>query len=170
MKRSDLASLLSRNISIRKIAALRDTSYTNVRYWIKKHGLSAAAQKRGRRCACGETDPLKFYHTPRSTCIACHNRYSTKRQKENKAWAVVLLGGKCSRCGYSKCIDALEFHHCDPTSKNRTLNRFAIRRSWSRKRIEKEIRKCKLVCRNCHAEIHAELHAHVAQMERAHAS
>ncbi len=156
MKRSDLVSLLSRKLSIRKIAALRSTSYTNVRYWIKKHGLSSAIKKSGRRCACGETNPLKFYRIPRSTCITCHNKYSSQRQLENKIWAVSLLGGKCSRCGYDKCIDALEFHHRDPSVKDRTV-RQAIRRSWGRGRIEKEIRKCDLVCRNCHAEIHAKL-------------
>ena len=31
--------------------------------------------------------------------------------------AVKLLGGKCCICGYDKCIDALVFHHRDPSIK-----------------------------------------------------
>jgi hypothetical protein len=24
-----------------------------------------------------------------------------------------IKGGKCEKCGYDKCLDALEFHHID---------------------------------------------------------
>ena len=36
------------------------------------------------------------------------------------------LGGACSRCGYSKAIEALHFHHVDPATK-----RFALGRAMS---------------------------------------
>lgn len=39
-------------------------------------------------------------------------------RKNMKLQAVKLLGGKCSICGYSKCIDALEFHHKNPKEKD----------------------------------------------------
>lgn len=29
--------------------------------------------------------------------------------------AIAYKGGKCQCCGYDKCIQALEFHHIDPT-------------------------------------------------------
>ena len=38
-------------------------------------------------------------------------RQSMKKQ------AIKLLGGKCSICGYDRCIDALEFHHKNPQEK-----------------------------------------------------
>ena len=34
-----------------------------------------------------------------------------------KIQAIKLLGGRCSICGYNKCIDALEFHHENPNEK-----------------------------------------------------
>lgn len=34
-----------------------------------------------------------------------------------KKRAVELKGGKCERCGYDKCLDALEFHHINPEEK-----------------------------------------------------
>ena len=34
-----------------------------------------------------------------------------------KLQAIKLLGGKCSICGYDRCIEALEFHHTNPDVK-----------------------------------------------------
>src|SRR6266496_875797 len=80
----------------------------------------------------------------------------------NKQRAVALLGGRCQVCGYSKCMRALEFHRVDPNTK-----RFNISSSdtidlgvvWARAwdSIVREIRKCVLVCSNCHREIESGL-------------
>jgi len=32
--------------------------------------------------------------------------------------AVAAKGGKCEKCGYNRCIDALEFHHLKNSDKN----------------------------------------------------
>lgn len=62
-------------------------------------------------------------------------------------------GGKCVRCGYDKCISALEFHHTDPTKKEFTISNdhFKLRE------VIEEIKKCILICSNCHKEYHAGL-------------
>lgn len=31
-------------------------------------------------------------------------------------------GGKCIKCGYNRCIKALEFHHINPTQKDFTIS------------------------------------------------
>jgi hypothetical protein len=66
------------------------------------------------------------------------------------------LGGKCSICGYDKCINSLCFHHVNPDEKSFILGGL---RGFSRKweTIVKEIRKCVLLCLNCHGEVHANL-------------
>jgi len=63
------------------------------------------------------------------------------------------LGGRCSVCGYSKNLSALVFHHINPKLKNFQLD---MRSLSNRKqaRIDDELKKCILVCRNCHAELH----------------
>ena len=33
-----------------------------------------------------------------------------------------VRGGKCIRCGYNKCLKALEFHHLDPSKKDFTIS------------------------------------------------
>ena len=69
----------------------------------------------------------------------------------NKKRAVRILGNKCSKCGYNKHLAALDFHHC-LGEKDISLGNLLMRK-WSEK-IEKEIRKCILLCANCHRELH----------------
>ena len=73
-----------------------------------------------------------------------------KRRKENKKLLVEYKGGQCERCGYDKCIAALEFHHLDPSTKEFGLTG----NTYSLDRQKKEADKCILVCANCHREIH----------------
>lgn len=62
-------------------------------------------------------------------------------------------GGKCIRCGYNKCLKALEFHHVDPSKKDFTISNDHF------KLLEavKETKKCILICSNCHKEFHDNL-------------
>lgn len=71
-----------------------------------------------------------------------------------KVEAVKSKGGKCTRCGYSGCIEALDFHHVDPSEKEVG---WEIMRYWGQERMALELSKCILVCANCHREIHAEM-------------
>lgn len=59
-------------------------------------------------------------------------------------------GGKCVRCGYNKCIKALEFHHLDPSQKDFTISNdhFKLLDAVA------ESKKCILICSNCHKELH----------------
>lgn len=65
---------------------------------------------------------------------------------------VDCCGGKCNICGYSRSIKALEFHHIDPQTKSFGLTQDG--RSRSKELQIQQIRKCILVCANCHREIH----------------
>ena len=57
----------------------------------------------------------------------------------------------CSHCGYKDNPVALQFHHVDPSTKVENVS--TIRRSsWSQwKKIKAEIRKCIVLCANCHS-------------------
>lgn len=66
---------------------------------------------------------------------------------------VEYKGGKCEKCGYGRCIEALEFHHINSDEKDFTISG----KSWSYERLKKESDKCILVCSNCHKEIHSEI-------------
>lgn len=67
---------------------------------------------------------------------------------------VIAMGGKCCVCGYNKCNKSLALHHINPSEKEFSLG--AIRAcpvKWET--IVQELKKCILVCHNCHGEIHA---------------
>ena len=55
----------------------------------------------------------------------------------------------CSICGYKKHPDALHFDHLNPTEKVREISKF---HSSSRSTLKKEMKKCRVLCANCHAE------------------
>ncbi len=74
-----------------------------------------------------------------------------KRRKALRKRAVEYLGGKCDECGYSRCIEALDFHHL--RDKSFGISQGGFTRSWTA--IEEELQKCILLCANCHREIHA---------------
>lgn len=85
---------------------------------------------------------------------SCGNKYRVDlRRREVKYRLVQLAGGRCVRCGYGKCIEALEFHHRDPSTK-----RFAFGSgdtpSWHI--LVEEVAKCDLLCSNCHREVESE--------------
>jgi hypothetical protein len=86
---------------------------------------------------------------------------ANKRRKDLRQRAVEYLGGKCCICGYSKCIGAMDFHHIESQIKDFTIS--SRMTSWEA--IEKELRKCVLLCSNCHREAHDGLHPHYLQDE-----
>ena len=73
----------------------------------------------------------------------------SKRRKLVKKTLVEEAGGKCIKCGYNKCIAALEFHHRDPEEKEIRLTDRKL------EILREEAKKCDLLCANCHRETHA---------------
>ena len=78
--------------------------------------------------------------------------YQSKYRKDKIIRLKQYFGGKCSICGYDKCLDALDFHHTDPTTKLFSLRQFRGR-AYATQLAEAE--KCELICSNCHREIHS---------------
>lgn len=89
-----------------------------------------------------------FPYSKNNLCSSCRTLFQRNRKKEK---LIKQLGDKCSRCGYNKCIKALEFHHIDPNNKS-----FNISGSLhlSMEILSSEVKKCVLLCSNCHREIH----------------
>lgn len=80
-------------------------------------------------------------------------KYVKKSRTLRKKDMVYVMGGKCKQCGYDKCIDALDFHHIIPEEKEFNFNKAS---SFSWEKIESELKKCIILCSNCHREIHAQ--------------
>lgn len=82
----------------------------------------------------------------------CKNKEAvTNKRRSNKLALVEMFGGKCMRCGYDKCPQALQFHHKDDNKS------FGIAHGGSTRALDsliEEASKCDLICANCHAEEH----------------
>lgn len=72
--------------------------------------------------------------------------YMRNRRKARRAKFIDLLGGKCIQCG-SK--DNLQFDHVNPKKKEFDLNQI---KDGNEAVIAKELKKCVLLCSNCHLE------------------
>jgi hypothetical protein len=106
----------------------------------------------------GDTDYV-LRKDGRYRCKKCCVSSVLKRRKNLKEMAVNYKGGICTRCGYNKCIDALEFHHTDPSQKDFAISSSGYTRGWNV--IKSELDKCIMVCSNCHKEIHHELNRRI---------
>lgn len=105
-----------------------------------------------------------------SRCNSCHREYNSAHYRANKAdyrvrtdaWhaerkellarIVEELGG-CATCPEDDA-SALDFHHLNPSEKDGLISEM-IRAGRSTDFLVQEIRKCALLCSNCHRKVHA---------------
>lgn len=80
----------------------------------------------------------------------CETKRKNEGRRRLKRQAVQYKGGKCTRCGYNKCLAALHFHHRDRSTKKFHLS---ITQKTSFASVKDELDKCDLLCANCHAEV-----------------
>jgi hypothetical protein len=128
---------------------------------IKVDGIERELKNRVRCLSCSpftlrnNRQPSGLTTRPRTNQNEKYRRWQEKARRERKAKLIVLLGGKCSVCGYNRCADALEFHHRDPSTKLFPLGKDRLLKRWDL--VLEEARKCDLLCANCHRELEERL-------------
>jgi hypothetical protein len=83
-------------------------------------------------------------------------KYKMEFVHKRRGKLIELAGGKCSNCGLEyngKNAPIFDFHHRDPNTKDfnindNSLNRFSLEKALS------EVKKCDLLCSNCHRLYH----------------
>lgn len=171
MELDKLKGYLDQGLSLVKIGKLEGKSLGSVRHWMGVYGLKPnfknfredpyhkkATIIDGKRCCsrCKDWKDLSSFSTKgegrhHHYCKICLATYQADRWRDRKKKAIELMGGKCSKCGYCRNYAALEFHHLDPSQKDFDFN-VGRRRSWNKLIVE--IKKCVLLCSNCHKEEH----------------
>jgi len=74
--------------------------------------------------------------------------YAGKRRDRRKYWLSKYKNIKgCSRCGYNEYAGSLDFDHIDTETKVRPVSRMTL---GSLKNLILEVRKCIILCKNCH--------------------
>lgn len=80
----------------------------------------------------------------RTRCGSCNTKI---RRHRAKMAAIKYLGGKCDICGWTGNQAVFQFHHKNPSEKDFTVGNVS-NKSWDS--IKKELKKCILLCANCH--------------------
>ncbi|CAN5647456.1 hypothetical protein BH20ACI4_BH20ACI4_35300 [soil metagenome] len=138
---------IERNLQNRKYCLLCSPFKTNNR---QKLELNATINE-GTKRFCSECLKEFVFHRHRAmTVLICSACISKNKRRNLKLKAVEYKGGKCSNCGYNKCVGALDFHHLNPQKKDFTISGNSGK--WENLKIELD--KCILLCKNCHAELH----------------
>jgi hypothetical protein len=106
--------------------------------------------------------------TPTNLCLNCvkqantvwrknnrirYNTQTRQRRLERKQKAIAYKGGKCEECQQVVHHAAFDFHHVDPTQKDKDLG---LMMTHSDTKLFEELDKCKLLCANCHRIFHFE--------------
>jgi len=81
------------------------------------------------------------------------NKRDRCRKREKREWIDSLKKDeKCNKCGEDRWY-CLEYHHVNPEDKKFTIA-CAISRGYGKQAILEEIKKCVILCSNCHRELH----------------
>ncbi|MCW3027166.1 MAG: hypothetical protein JWN81_377 [Solirubrobacterales bacterium] len=168
IERVELEALVESGASIAQIAKATERSKATVRHWLGRYGLRTrgGAGRRSRPGArearaagltnaaliCPRHGETQHVREPRGyfRCRLCRQEAVVRRRRRAKEILVKEAGGGCRLCGYDRCLAALEFHHVDPG-----LKEFGVARRGAHglERLRVEVRKCILLCSNCHAEV-----------------
>ena len=107
--------------------------------------------------SCKSLKPFsEFFKNPNtkdgfgSQCQTCDKAGRILKGRNKKQRLVDLLGGCCSKCGYKKSLNALQFHHHGDDKEFEVSS--ILRRGYEN--VLAEAKKCVLLCANCHAEEH----------------
>lgn len=162
LQRETLEALVDRKLTLEEMARELDRSVSTIRHWLRKFSLQPTRGGRRRKTTIGPK--LAVFECRRHgrtefvlegsgyyRCKRCRGDAVARRRRVIKQTLVEEAGGACVVCGYSRWLGALQFHHVDPGSKEFHLAQRGHSRSISRSRAE--IRKCVLLCANCHAEV-----------------
>ena len=87
---------------------------------------------------------------------AYYKEKAKERRQELKDWYKDLKNTlKCSMCPEDDPV-CLDFHHRNPKEKEIGLSQ-VVRKGWGKNRILEEIKKCDVLCSNCHKKLHTKI-------------
>ena len=83
-------------------------------------------------------------------CNTCRSLRRKEQTRKLKAEAVGYMGGKCQDCSGVFHQSVFEFHHLDPTTKERDPGTMFNDAKVLSSKTKAELDKCVLLCANCH--------------------
>jgi DNA-binding transcriptional ArsR family regulator len=163
LRKDELEALAEQGTTVTEMAERLDRNPSTVRYWLGRHEIGIV-DRRGSRRRCGSGSRFKTFECERHgttefvlegrgyyRCKRYRSEAVAKRRRTIKRQLVEEAGGACVLCGYSRWVGALQFHHVESRAKEFHLAQGGYSRSIARSRAE--MKKCVLLCANCHSEV-----------------
>lgn len=163
LSRDELETLAEHGATVTEMAEMLDRNPSTIRYWLRQYEIETLG-RRGPRRRCGDGSRFATFKCDRHgmtefvlegrgyyRCKRCRSAAVARRRRTIKRQLVAEAGGACVLCGYSRWLGALQFHHVESDSKEFHLAQGGYSRSIARSRAE--MRKCVLLCANCHSEV-----------------
>jgi hypothetical protein len=88
---------------------------------------------------------VNTYYEKNKTAVIAATRVSTKKYKDQ--WREYKATLSCIKCGQNHPA-TFDFHHIDSSTKEASVNKLIKYRAF--KRAMEEIKKCVVLCANCH--------------------
>ena len=157
MNKEELESLVGTGLSIRGLSDSTGLTMSAVRYRLKLYGLKTLNPSTKTSNIAGTLRECVFCNRKFEYLRgkghrkdACNSCLVLRRKYQTKLRLIERLGGKCSSCGYNKCMGSLQFHHTVGTKS------FSIGGNYNRALAELQLEadKCVILCANCHGEHH----------------
>ncbi len=158
MEKELLEELLSQEKTLSQISEITGKGKTTIRYWIAQHQLERIKNTNCEVCQALLTGRQRNFCSVKcrmKTTNFKHQVYTCQQARglERKKQLIEIAGGECCDCGYKRNISALEFHHLNPQEKSFGIDlRKCSCAKWER--LVEEVKKCVLICANCHRERH----------------
>ena len=99
---------------------------------------------------CVQERSKQFYNEKSNILKEKRKNYYEERRKWFYDYKKTL---KCSKCDENH-ISCLEFHHLDPNKKDFGISQALGPLNLNKEKIIKEIKKCIILCSNCHRKLH----------------
>jgi len=108
----------------------------------------------------GYTKAKEVWRTPKSyhNSVKSINKRNRRVRDARGRWLDIYKVTKgCEYCGYKDHPKALQFDHLDRSSKHKNI---AHMKDGNLKKLIEEVRKCRILCANCHF-----IHSHNQRVE-----
>lgn len=150
--------------------------------WAKRIKAIKTLGGKCKRCGCSDFKVLEFHHIRDKVasinnlkdkrwslineeiqkchllCVNCHSEIHFKNGKRGNKGSILFNREAmvCSECGYrGDNIASLAFHHMNAKEKSFGISDALVRKiKVSAIELEIELKKCKLICKNCHRKNH----------------
>ena len=124
---------------------------------LSKFGYHKSGRRNGKprsQCIiCSRQKWKEYYYNLSETDLAQLAKKRRKQRYKNKQIMIDKFRNICHDCGLSYPMCVFDFHHLDPKQKNFEPG---LMFGWSLERIQKELKKCIMLCANCHRLRHHE--------------